>query len=243
VTNKPTELAGHEIIVVMVNTDAQVIESVDGPEGILEAVDTRRPPMLMIMSTILPETTQQVARLGAEKNVRVIDAAVSGLPLVAEQGKLSIMVGGEPGDLQAMMPVLKTLGERIYHVGPLGAGNVTKLVNNMIGAAALYLAVESLELGKKYGLSPDKLAEIIEASSGRNFLTKDWVKGKAILDLFSKNSDSMKSNVDICIKDMNHAQKLARNSNVGTPILDQVIEVFKKFNPEDLAAKWRSILS
>jgi len=241
ITEKPADCANSDMIIVMVASDSKVKEVILGPNGVMNAVDPKQPPLLAIMSTVLPQTTQEIASHCAEKNIRVVDATVSGGPLVAEQGKLSIMVGGEEADLEAMRPILEIMGENIYHTGALGSGDVAKLVNNIIGATNLYLTVEAMLVGKKCGMDPYKLASILETSSGRNFLTQDWEKGRTLLEVFSKTLDSAKLACDLGRKDLGHAQQLAREAQLECPLLDKIVQAMDNFSPEEIMERWRSV--
>ena len=241
ITEKAADCANSEMVIIMVATDSQVKEVMLGQNGVLNAVDPKQPPLLAIMSTVLPQTTQEIALHCAEKNVRVVDATVSGGPLVAEQGKLSIMVGGEEADLEAMRSVFEAMGENIYHTGPLGFGDVTKLVNNIIGVTNLFLTVEAMLVGKKCGMDPYRLASILETSSGRNFLTQDWEKGRAFLEVFSKTLDSAKLACDLGRKDLRHAQQLATEVQMACPLLDQIVNVVNNFSPEEIMERWGSV--
>jgi len=241
VTDKPADCADQEMVVVMVANDDQVKAVMEGEDGLLKAVNPKQPPLLAVMSTVLPHTTQGLAPACAKKNIRLIDAPVSGLPVVAEQGKLTIMAGGEAADLEAMRPVLKTMGENIFHTGPLGSGNVTKLVNNIVGVTNLFLSVEAMLVGKKYGMDLSKLAAIMETSSGRNFSTKDWERGKATFAYFAQSLDLSKVLVDLTRKDLQHALELARKAGLSSPLLEQIVQVVEKSSYEEIKERWGAI--
>jgi 3-hydroxyisobutyrate dehydrogenase len=241
VTDKPADCADQDMIIVMVANDSQVKEVVSGLEGFLKAVDPKRPPFLAIMSTILPQTTQGLAPQCAKKNVRLVDATVSGFPVVAEAGKLTIMVGGEKEDLEAMRPVFMAMGENIYHTGLLGSGDVAKLVNNIVGITNLFLSAEAMLVGKKYGLDLSKLAAIMETSSGRNFSTKDWERGRATFAFFAQSLDLSKVLVDLCVKDLEHAQELAKNAGLACPLLDQIVQAVKLFTYEEIKERFHAV--
>jgi 3-hydroxyisobutyrate dehydrogenase len=241
VTDKPSDCAEQEMVVVMVASDDQVKAVMEAEDGLLKAVDPQKPPLLAIMSTIFPYTTQGFAAACAKKNIRLIDAPVSGLPVVAEQGKLTIMVGGEAADLEEMRPVLKTMGENIFHTGPLGSGNVTKLVNNIVGVTNLFLSVEAMLVGKKYGMDPTKLAAIMETSSGRNFSTKDWERGKATFAFFAQTLDLSKVLVDLSRKDLQHALEMAQRAGLSSPLLEQIVQAVEKFTYEGINERWGAV--
>jgi 3-hydroxyisobutyrate dehydrogenase len=151
------------------------------------------------------------------------------------------MVGGEAADLEAMRPVLKTMGENIFHTGPLGSGNVTKLVYNIVGVTILFLSVEAMLVGKKYGMDLSKLAAIMETSSGRNFSTKDWERGKATFAFFAQSLDLAKVLVDLTRKDLQHALELARKAGLSSPLLEQIVQVVEKSSYEEIKERWGAV--
>lgn len=135
-----------------------------------ELIPAMRPgARIAIHSTVNPETCKAVAAQGAERGVRVIDAPVSGGAPGAEAGTMTVMVGGEAADLEAARPVFATFGKLIVLLGPVGAGQHAKLINNTLMAANLALAHNSLVAGDELGLSRDALVELLKASSGASF--------------------------------------------------------------------------
>ena len=241
ITESPRECSDNEMIIVMVATDSQVKDVVLETDGFLDAVDPRRPPLLAVMSSVLPQTVQDLAPHCAKKDVRLVDAPVSGMPIAAEQGKLTIMVGGEEADLDEMRPVFRAMGENIYHTGPLGSGAITKLVNQIIAVTNLFLSVEAMLLGKKLGMDLHKLAAILDNSSGRNLSTKDWEKGRAIFEFFSQTLDLSKVMVDLSRKDLENAQKLAKTVKLECPLLDHIVRAVNAFSYQEIQHRWHSV--
>ena len=237
----PADCASQDMVIVIVANDQQVKEVVLGDTGLLSAVDPRKPPRLAIMSTVMPETVHAVADLCARKAVRVIDAPVSGLPVVAEQGKLTIMVGGTTNDLEDMRPVLRSMGENIFHTGSLGTGEVTKLVNNVVGLTNLFLTVEAMLIAKHHGMDLLRIAAIMETSSGRNFSTQDWDRAKATFAYFARSLDLSKVAVDVSSKDLRHAQELARQAHVACPLLDRIADAVSGLSYQEVQANWAAI--
>jgi len=242
VTEKPADCAKSEMVIIMVANDSQVEETLLGTNGLLKAVNPDQPPLLAIMSTILPGTVKRLASYCAEKNVRLVDAPVSGMPVLAEKGKLTIMVGGEKGDLDVMRPIFEMMGENIYHTGPLGTGNTTKLINNMIGLTNLFLSAEVFQIGQQLGMNPSALASILENSSGRIFLTKDWETSRRIFEIFSQSLEASKLAVELAHKDLGHAQQLAKEANVSCPLFDQIVQGIHDLSFKEINEKWRSLI-
>jgi 3-hydroxyisobutyrate dehydrogenase len=117
-------------------------------------------------------TTRRAAAALAVKGARFIDAPVSGAPEVARQGKLTMMLGGVASDIEEAMPVLESLSALRVHVGPLGSGQVVKLANNLMAAAHFLVAAELVALIRRAGLDVDNFLSVINASTGRSFITE-----------------------------------------------------------------------
>jgi 3-hydroxyisobutyrate dehydrogenase len=108
-------------------------------------------------STNSPTVVREVAARFAEAGIAVLDAPVSGRPAGARSGKLAIYVGGTPDDFARVKPVLDAVGDKVMHVGPVGAGNIAKLVHNMVRLVTRIALAESMSLGVKAGLQPGEL--------------------------------------------------------------------------------------
>lgn len=163
--DNPAEVgAACEFVVSCLPMPADVEQVYLGPNGVLPGA---RPGSVFIdMSTIDPGTHQKIAAAAAEKGIAYLDAPVSGGTTGAEQGTLTIMVGGEAAVLERARPVLEAMGKRIYHLGAVGAGAVAKLVNNLMAQINCAAAIEGMVLGAKFGLDPELLAEVVSNGSG-----------------------------------------------------------------------------
>jgi 3-hydroxyisobutyrate dehydrogenase-like beta-hydroxyacid dehydrogenase len=165
VADTPAQAARQsDIVVSMVVDGAQVASVLTGPDGVIEAA---RPDLLCVdMSTIAPPDTR---RIGAElqaAGVRMLDAPVTGSSPRAEDGSLTIMVGGAGEDFVRARPLLETMGTLIAHVGELGQGERLKLINNALGAANAAAVAEALLLADAAGIDLDAFVEIVSAGSG-----------------------------------------------------------------------------
>src|SRR5438067_7832920 len=121
-----------EVVITMVPNSAQVEEVVAGPQGILEGA--RKGLIIIDMSTIAPTVSRKLAETASTHGAHFLDAPVSGGSQGAVSGTLTIMVGGEREIFEQVLPVLEAMGkkENIFHVGPNGAGEVVKIVNNIL---------------------------------------------------------------------------------------------------------------
>lgn len=130
-------------------------------------VDTARPGSLLIdLSSVLPSTPRKIEPRARERGVQFLEAPVSGGVSGARAATLAIMVGGDPQVLERARPVLRAIGPHIFHVGPVGAGNTVKAINNMLASVNALAMMEGLALGVKAGLDPMTIYEVVKASSG-----------------------------------------------------------------------------
>jgi 3-hydroxyisobutyrate dehydrogenase-like beta-hydroxyacid dehydrogenase len=131
--------------------------------------EMREGSLIAIHSTVHPDTCMSIERQAAEKGVRVIDAPVSGGGPAADAGELTVMVGGDAADVAAARPALDSFAKLVVHLGPVGAGQQAKLINNTLFAANLGMAHDALLAAETLGISKESLAELIRASSGRSY--------------------------------------------------------------------------
>lgn len=160
--------AGADVVITML---------VDGPqvERVLEGITE---PVCVDMSTIGAPAARALAA-----GRRFVDAPVSGSTPGAESGTLTIMVGGDPADVAAAMPVLEAMGKRIVHAGPVGQGQAIKVITNAVGAANAATLAQALTVGAACGVDPDALVELLGATAAAStmvslkagpMLRRDW---------------------------------------------------------------------
>ena len=164
----PRELAAtSDIIGICVTADADVEAVTEGEDGVLAGL--HEGAVIAVHSTVHPDTCRRLAVQARAKGAHVIDAPVSGGAPAASAGKLLVMVGGDDEVVGRARPVLETFGDPVIHLGPLGAGQVTKLLNNTVFSAHLAVAGSALALGQELGVDPARLAEVISHGSGHSF--------------------------------------------------------------------------
>jgi 3-hydroxyisobutyrate dehydrogenase len=164
-----------------------------GDRGIIYGV---QPGALVIdMSTISPQVTQQIAARLQADGVRMIDAPVSGGSEGAERGTLSIMVGGDAADVDRALPVLQAMGKTITHVGPVGSGQTVKLVNQILVVGNALAMSEALLFAQAGGVDLAKTLAAVSGGAagswmlsnrGPQILARDWRPGFTI-DLQQKD--------------------------------------------------------
>jgi 3-hydroxyisobutyrate dehydrogenase len=161
----PAEVAVHSDIVVSMVVDGEQVASVLlGEQGVIEAA--RAGLLCVDMSTIGPVDARRIAAALRERGVAMLDAPVTGSSPRAEEGSLTIMVGGEPDGFARARPALEAMGELIVHVGELGQGQMLKLINNSLGAANAAAVAEALLLARATGIDLDAFVEVTSAGSG-----------------------------------------------------------------------------
>lgn len=156
--------AGADAVVVCVLTDEQVRRVSTGSGGVLAAMGTGT--TLVVHTTGSPHTAELLAAAGQPRSIGVVDAPVSGGPAQVEAGAVTLFVGGADHDVAAVTPVLSCYGDPVLRVGPLGAGQRVKLVNNALFAATIGLVADAVRLGGELGVSEPALLAALPHGSG-----------------------------------------------------------------------------
>ena len=130
-------------------------------------VERAKPGTVLIdLSSVLPSTPRKLEPAAARRGVHYLEAPVSGGVPGARAATLAVMVGGDAAVLKRVEPVLKSIGPNIFHVGPVGAGNTVKAINNMMACVNSIAMMEGVAVGLKAGLDPMTIYEVVKASSG-----------------------------------------------------------------------------
>ncbi len=214
----PRELAAAcDIVVVCVSDTPDVDAVLFGPDGI---ADGARPGTLVIdCSTIEPAATREFARRLAERGVAMVDAPVSGGSEGAQKATLTIMVGGEPADFERARPVLAAMGRSITHMGPIGSGQATKAVNQVILCGAYLGVAEGLVLAMKAGLDAGKVVEALSGGSAQSWVLQNR-SGRMIA-----NDYPLGFKLALHLKDVMIALAMAREVGATLPIAALVAQI------------------
>jgi 3-hydroxyisobutyrate dehydrogenase-like beta-hydroxyacid dehydrogenase len=181
-----------------------------GPGGLLESM---APGTVYVdLSTNSPTLMRKVAAELAKKGIDMLDAPVSGGVTGAEQGTLSIMVGGDKAVFERVKPFLASIGseDKIYHCGDIGAGDVCKLCNNLAGIAVPVISAEVLTLGVKAGVDLKTLVEVIGVSTGSN----RWITGTFPRTVFRRQFEPAFFSAALSSKDTHLALDLAKEVGI-----------------------------
>jgi len=212
---------------------ATVREVYLGAGGVVEAA---RPGTILVdMSTVDPETTRAVHAAAAARGVHHLDAPVSGGYREAENGTLVIIVGGERDAFDRAKPVLDVLGASVHHAGPSGAGNIVKLVNNVMSMGNMLVAAEVFVLGVKAGMDPTTLFEILRTRAGRSYHFE-----RRLPNILARNF-APGFTVDLARKDLGLAVDMARSHDVPVPATSLLHQLYNASSalgdgPNDFAA-------
>ena len=201
-----------DVVVLCVSADADVLANVQALARVLP-----KGSVVIDHSTVASETAKQAHTLLARSGIGFLDAPVSGGVEGARNGKLSIMVGGDAGDLEKARPILEAYALRITHMGGPGSGQATKAVNQVLVAGIAQAVCEGLALGEKLGLAPDLLVPTLAAGAAGNwFLDK---RGATMLaDNFTPGFKSALLHKDLLI-----VREMARAAGIRSTVIEQSI--------------------
>lgn len=163
----PEDFRDTDIVVTMLPTGAIVRNVLVGPTGVAAALP--RGALVIDMSSSEPHGTRELGATLGGLGLLLVDAPVSGGVPRATDAALTIMIGGEGPAIARARPVLELLGKRLFEVGGLGAGHAMKALNNYVSAAAFEATSEALLIGKRFGIDPTQLIDILNVSTGRTF--------------------------------------------------------------------------
>ena len=208
---------GAEILVTMLPNGGIV------REALLEALPSiKRGALVIDMSSADPAGTRALGAALEASGIELMDAPVSGAVAGARAATLAIMVGGSAAALARGLPVLKAMGNQIFHVGPLGAGHAVKALNNYLGAAGTLAAFEALLVARAFGLEPKPMLDAINASTGRNSTTDRKIPRDILTGTFASGF-----RLALMAKDVGIAAELARGLGLNTPFLKNTLKTWR----------------
>ncbi|MGV9675986.1 NAD(P)-dependent oxidoreductase [Nocardia sp. NPDC003482] len=203
--------AASDLVCLCVVGDADVREVALGEAGVLAGLAPGS--VLAVHSTVHPDTCRELAEIAAAQGVSVIDAPVSGGGPAASAGRLLVMAGGPADVVERCRPVFATYGDPIVHLGDIGSGQATKLLNNLLFTANIATAVSTLALGKELGIDPDRLGEVISHGTANSFALGRVVAGGGTVDRLAAHAG------DLLRKDVGLIAELAGAAGVAPGIV------------------------
>ncbi len=215
----PCQVAEQSDLVITMLPDSSDVERVAlGPDGLVEGA---RPGLIAVdMSTIAPAVAVRVAETLAEKGVRCLDAPVSGGDVGAQQGTLSIMVGGDEATFAQVKPIFDVLGKSAVLCGPNGAGQTVKACNQVLVAVTIAGVSEALTLGAKVGVDPAKIVQVLSGGLARCGVLEN--RGQRMV-----HGDFQPGfRIRLHYKDLNIIRQTSKDYGVPLPVTAVVHELF-----------------
>ena len=208
-----------DVVMTMLPNSPQVKEVMLGENGV--AAYMQEGSMFIDMSSINPVASKEIAAVLAKKNIDMLDAPVSGGEPMAIDGSLSFMVGGKEELVETYRPLLETMGSSVVRCGEVGAGNTTKLANQIIVACNIQALSEALTLAQKAGVDPELVFQAIRGG----------LAGSTVMDakapMMIAGNDKPGFKIDLHIKDLNNALDCAHTVGAPLPMTAEVQEIMQ----------------
>lgn len=198
------EAAGSLDALITMLPNSAVVEEVLIGRGLADALP--RGATVIDMSSSEPVRSRALGETLAARGLGYLDAPVSGGVKRAVDGSLAILVGGDGALLERLRPVLEAMGRSILHIGAAGAGHAAKALNNFVSAAGLMATVEALHVAQRFGIDPDVMTDVLNASTGRSNTSENKVKPFMLSGSFASGFS-----LKLMDKDLGIAQALARS--------------------------------
>lgn len=202
-----------DAIVTMLPTGKEVREALFSMQGGALAANLKAGAYVIDMSSADPVGTRALGNDLAARKLNLVDAPVSGGVTRARDGSLAIMIGGDPASVAAVKPVLACMGGKLFEVGTLGCGHAMKCLNNFLAATSFAAAAEAVTVGRKFGLDPDVMADVVNVSTGRSFASEMLIKQHVLSGAFGTGFA-----LGLLAKDVKIAADLAEQIGVDAPV-------------------------
>ena len=210
---------GAQAAIVIVLTADQAEEVVFGSHGLTETLPTGS--VIACMSTMSPGRARALAVRADEAGLRWLDAPVSGGTVRAAEGTLTTMVGAEAADLEQVRPVLQAFSRDIFHLGPVGAGSTTKMVNQVLVYSNLAATAEAMTLCRKLGVDLQAVYDVIRTAVGTSAIFESRVP--KLIEGTYQSGGSMR----IALKDLGIVEEFARELMLPMPMTAQATQLFR----------------
>lgn len=210
-----------EIVILMLPSSKETEQVVFGKNGLLAGLNKRQ--IVVDMSTSNPVATIKIMKILKKEGVIMLDAPVSRGQRAAVNGTLSIMVGGDKKAFQKCLPIFKSMGTYIVHLGPFGSGLYVKALNNFLFAMNLLASTQGLMIIKKNKIDLRKAVEVISESSGKNAALSDSIKKR-----LGEKHPKINFYLKYMAKDMNIFNEVVKSQKTDNVLAKPVLEFFNK---------------
>lgn len=223
-TQSLAELGAHaEIAITMLPSGREVREALLDAQGGALAANLRPGAIVIDMSSADPVGTRTLGGDLAKRDIALVDAPVSGGVPRATDGTLAIMVGGDAAAVAAVKPVLACMGKNLFEVGSLGCGHAMKALNNFLAATSSAAGAEAIAIGSRFGLDPAVMTDVINASTGRSFVSENLIKQHVLSGAFATGFA-----LGLLAKDVKIAADLAEQIGVDAPVGRLISELWSE---------------
>lgn len=219
-----------DVVITMLPNSAIVLDAIAGPNGVL--ANARAKAIVMDMSTVAPEVSDQLAEAASKKGMSFVDAPVGRLASHADRGESLFMVGSSDEDFERVKPLLEGMGTTIYHCGAPGTGTRTKLVNNYLAIVSCHLNAEALTLSQKFGLSLERTLDVIHGTTATNGQLKIAWASKVL-----KGDIEPGFTIDLAHKDLTLIIEAANSVKVPVPAAAAAREAYSTARARGFGAK------
>lgn len=208
--NTPAAVASQsEVVLTSLPGPPEVTAVLRGADGILEGAE---PGLVCFdLSTNLPSTVKLLAERAAERGVIFHDSPVSNGVQGAIDATLAVMVGGDEESFEKYKPVLECIGSNVFHMGELGMGALTKIVNNMVSISSIQVVIEATVIAEAAGLDPQRAYEVMSVASAQNYVGN-------MPTLLQRDFDESSFFLKWAAKDVSLAVQVAREAGIPSPI-------------------------
>lgn len=220
-----------DYVILSLNSAAIVRRAVFGDAGV--AAGAKPGTLIIDMSSIDPDATRQLAADASDKGLRWVDSPLSGGAPKALIGALTLMAGGEAKDVADAHTVLRDVAANYTHMGPAGAGQTTKLINQVLCALNFMAVAEATRLALDAGVDALKIPQALKGGRADSAILQEY------LPRFATRDYRRTGRIDNMVKDLNAAQDLARRTHTAMPLTALCAEVHRLLTAADWAARTR----
>ena len=210
-----------DAVITMLPTGREVRDVLLHAQGGALAAHLKPGAYAIDMSSADPVGTRALGRDLAARNITLVDAPVSGGVVRAKDGSLAIMIGGDADAVAAVKPLLSNMGQKLFEVGGLGCGHAMKALNNFLAATSFTAAAEAVAVGRRFGLDPAVMIDVINVSTGRSFASENLIKQHVLSGAFCTGFA-----LGLLAKDVGIAADLAEQIDMNAPLTQLIRDMW-----------------
>lgn len=223
-----------DVVILSLNTAAIVEAAVFGADGV--AAGAKAGTLIIDMSSIDPNATKMLAKRAKTNGLRWVDSPLSGGTPKATTGELTLMLGGEKADIVSARTVLQHVASSTEHMGPVGSGQTTKLVNQVLCGIGFLAVAEATQLAIDAGLDPHKIPNALKGGRADSAILQEY------MHRFADKDYRRGGRIDNMVKDLNGVQELARTTNTAMPLTSLCADIHRMLTAAGLGAEDQTVV-